>query len=69
MAKCKFCNKDITWMKEGRRNRAIDSDGGIHACEEMKKTMESTRTVNVSEIDPEILKRYEQSINEKARKI
>jgi hypothetical protein len=55
-------------MKDGRRNRAIDSDGGIHSCEEMKKTMSSIKTISVTEIDPDILKQYENSINEKAKK-
>jgi hypothetical protein len=68
MAKCKFCNKEITWMKDGRRNRAIDSDGGIHSCDEMKKSMNSMKTINMTEIDPEILKQYEKSINEKVKK-
>jgi len=68
MAKCKFCGKEITWMKEGRKNRPIDSDGGIHSCEEMKNSMKSMKTLNMSEIDPEILKQYESSINEKAQK-
>lgn len=68
MAKCKFCNREITWLKEGRRNRPIDADGGVHACDEMKKTLSSAKTINVTEIDPEILKQYEQSINQKAKK-
>jgi hypothetical protein len=68
MAKCKFCNKEITWMKDGRRNRAIDSDGGIHSCEEMKKSMATIKSMNINEIDPAILKQYEQSINEKVKK-
>ncbi len=68
MAKCKFCNREITWMKDGRRNRPIDSDGGIHSCEEMKKSMTSIKSVNLAEIDPEILKQYENSINQKVKK-
>lgn len=68
MAKCKFCSKEITWIKEGRRNRAIDSDGGIHSCDEMKKSMSSIKSINVSDIDPEILKQYENSINQKVKK-
>ena len=68
MAKCKFCNREITWMKDGRRNRPIDGDGGIHSCEEMKKSMSSMKTISMTEIDPEILKLYEQGINEKVKK-
>ncbi len=68
MAKCKFCNREITWMKEGRKNRPIDADGGIHSCEEMKKSLSSMKKLEVSEMDPEILKMYEKNINEKVKK-
>ena len=68
MARCKFCNKEITWMKDGRKNRPIDSDGGIHSCDEMKKTINSAKSLNVTDLDPEILRQYEQSINQKANK-
>lgn len=68
MAKCKFCNREITWLREGRKNRPIDADGGIHSCDEMKKTMSSIKSMNLGEMDPEILKKYEQGINEKVKK-
>ncbi len=68
MAKCKFCGKEITWMKEGRKNRPIDSDGGVHSCEEMQNSMKSIRNLTVTDIDPEILRQYEISINEKVQK-
>lgn len=68
MARCKFCNKEITWIKEGRRNRAIDGDGGIHTCEEMKQSMKSIKTIESKDIDPEIIKQYEAAINQKAKK-
>lgn len=68
MARCKFCNKEITWMKEGGRNRPIDADGGIHSCEEMKKSMKTIKAIPASEMDPELLKQYETAINNKAQK-
>jgi hypothetical protein len=68
MAKCKFCNRDITWMKEGGRNRPIDGDGGIHSCEEMKKSMKTIKSLEKTEIDSDILKQYESAINLKAQK-
>jgi hypothetical protein len=68
MAKCKFCNREITWMKEGRKNRPIDADGGIHSCEEMKKSLSSMKKIEVTDMDPEILKMYEKNINEKVKK-
>ena len=68
MARCKFCNKEITWIKEGRRNRAIDGDGGLHSCEEMKKSMQSIKTIETKDIDAEVIKQYETAINLKAQK-
>jgi len=68
MARCKFCNNEITWMKEGGRNRPINGDGGIHSCEEMKNSMKSIKSIPASEIDVDILKQYEAAINIKAQK-
>jgi hypothetical protein len=68
MARCKFCNKEITWMKEGGRNRPINSDGGVHACDEMKNSMKSMKSIKPTEIDSDILKQYEAAINIKAQK-
>lgn len=55
-------------MKEGGRNRPIDADGGVHSCEEMKKSMKTIKSIPASEIDPELLKQYETAINNKAQK-
>lgn len=63
MARCKFCNGEISWIKEGRRNRAIDGDGGIHACEQMQNSMKSMKSLEKNDIDPELLKQYESAIN------
>ena len=68
MAKCKFCQKEITWVKEGRKNVPIDPDGGIHRCEEMMKTLKSTKKIEVTSLSPEEIAKYEQGINEKAKK-
>lgn len=68
MAKCKFCSREITWMKEGGRNRPVDGDGGIHSCEEMKNSMKSMKKIERTEIDADLLKMYEKAINEKAQK-
>jgi hypothetical protein len=68
MARCKFCNQEITWMKEGGRNRPINSDGGIHACEEMKKSMKTIKSIPASDMDPELMKQYETAINNKVLK-
>ena len=55
-------------MKDGRRNRPIDSDGGVHSCDEMKKSLQSMKALEPKEIDADILKQYEQAINAKALK-
>ena len=68
MARCKFCNREITWMKEGGRNRPVDGDGGIHSCDEMKNSMKSIKSIEAKEIDADILKQYENAINIKAQK-
>ena len=63
MARCKFCSKEITWMKEAGRNRPINGDGGIHSCEEMQNSMKSIKSIEKTEIDSDILKQYEAAIN------
>ena len=68
MARCKFCSKEITWMKEGGRNRPVDGDGGIHSCDEMKNSMKSIKNIERTDIDADILKMYEQASNTKAQK-
>ena len=65
MAKCKYCGKDITWMKDGRKNVPVENDGTTHECTEYRNTRGSLREVQVSDIDPEILKQYQESINKK----
>ena len=55
-------------MKDGRKNVPVESDGTTHKCDEMVNSRNSYRTVEVKEIDPELLKQYEQAINDKAAK-
>ncbi len=68
MAKCKYCQQEITWMKEGRKNVPVNPDGGTHACDEKKMAIESLKKIEVKTLTPEEIKRYEQAINEKANK-
>ena len=65
MARCKFCTREITWMKEGGRNRPVDGNGGIHSCDEMKNSMKSIKSIEATELDSDILKQYEMAINTK----
>lgn len=68
MARCRYCGKEITWMKDGRKNVPVEHDGGVHKCEEAVNARKSFRKVEVTELDPELVKQYEQAINDKAQK-
>ncbi len=68
MAMCKFCRKDITWMKDGRRNVPINSDGGVHRCEEMQNSMKSIKQIEISSLSTDEIKKYEMAINAKSKK-
>jgi hypothetical protein len=65
MAKCKFCNDDINWIKEGRKNQPINGDGTVHKCEQMINSMKSIKKLDRSSISNEDIARYEKQINEK----
>jgi hypothetical protein len=67
MSKCKYCGKDITWMREGRKSTPVDSDGTPHHCEEMQKSRDSLKSVDRTAISPEELAKYEQAINTKVQ--
>ncbi|MFG1499600.1 hypothetical protein ABMA70_05265 [Halobacteriovorax sp. XZX-3] len=68
MASCRYCGKEITWMKDGRKNVPVEGDGAVHKCENMINARKSFRKITPTEIDPELLKQYENAINEKAKK-
>ena len=68
MASCKFCQKDISWVKDGRKNVPIESDGMIHRCEEMKNSLKSIKKIERSELSAEEIKRYEDAINKQVKK-
>ncbi len=68
MAKCKFCNTDIVWMQEGRKKVPVEVDGVKHQCEEFKNSVGSARKVELSDIDPEVLKQYQSSIKKSINK-
>ncbi|EPZ52298.1 hypothetical protein ACRXCV_13195 [Halobacteriovorax sp. GFR7] len=68
MASCRYCGKEITWMKDGRKNVPVEGDGAVHKCENMINARKSFRKITPTEVDPELLKQYENAINEKAKK-
>lgn len=67
MAVCKFCRKEIVWMKEGRKNVPVDGDGTVHRCEEMKNTLKSIRQLDRTSLSPEEIKKYEEAINKSTK--
>ncbi len=66
MPLCKYCSKEIFWMKDGRRNKAHNMDGGDHRCEELKRTLESTKSMAPTSLSAEEIAKYEAAINAKA---
>lgn len=62
MSKCRFCNIEITWLKEGRKNVPVESDGALHECDNFKKARDSYRKIEPTELDPDILKQYEENM-------
>ena len=68
MAICKFCNKEITWMKDGRKNVPVEMDGALHRCEEMINSRKSLKKMERGSLSPEEIAKYEQAINDAAKK-
>lgn len=68
MAVCKFCRKDIVWMKEGRKNVPVNGDGSVHRCEEMQKTLKSIRQIDINTLSQEEIQKYEEGINKRSKK-
>ncbi len=68
MSRCRYCNKEITWLKEGRKNIPVESDGAKHECEQYKNARNSYRKIEPSELDPEILKQYQENMNKASKK-
>lgn len=68
MPYCKFCSKEIFWMKEGRKNRPHNMDGTDHQCEEWQNTLKSTKSISRGSLSAEEIAKYEAAINQKANK-
>jgi hypothetical protein len=65
MAKCKFCGKEISWLKEGRKFSPIEGDGTVHKCDQMLSSMKSIKKMDRGSLSPEEIKKYEEAINNK----
>lgn len=68
MSRCRYCNQEITWLKEGRKNIPVEGDGSKHECEHYKNARKSYRKLTPDDIDPEILKQYQESMNKMVKK-
>jgi len=51
MSKCKFCGKEGTWIKQGRKNILVEGNGTTHRCEEMMNSLKSIKTFTKEEIE------------------
>lgn len=65
MAFCRYCGKEITWLKEGRRSIPVEGDGAKHECEEYTNSRKSLKKIERGDLDPELVKQYEKAINDK----
>ncbi|MBL7666298.1 MAG: hypothetical protein JNM93_14280 [Bacteriovoracaceae bacterium] len=65
MANCKYCSKEITWMKDGHKNVPVESDGGIHKCEKFIKSMNSYREIDPKSLSEAELKRLRDGLKKK----
>ena len=68
MASCKFCQKEITWMKDGRKNIPVEHDGTQHRCDEMMNARSSLVKIERTALSPEEIKRYEEAMNNQVSK-
>ncbi len=68
MARCKFCGKNISWLKDGRKFIPLEDDGTTHDCEEKKNSMNSIKSMSSSSLTPEEIAAYEAGINQANQK-
>ena len=65
MANCKYCGKEITWLKDGKKFIPLESDGTKHECENFKNSVKSIKKIKITDISPEDIAKYEKNINKK----
>ena len=68
MAICKFCNTEIMWVKEGRKNVPINTDASKHTCKEMQNSLNSYKQIERDNLSQEEIAKYEKAMNEKPKK-
>lgn len=67
MANCKYCGKEISWLKENRKFTPLEQDGAVHECEEFKKSKKKTKIMKSTDLSPEEIAKYEGHINNKVK--
>ena len=68
MAQCKYCQKEISWLRTGQKSIPIENDGLIHQCKEFKEAKKSVKKLSPNHLSPEEIARYEKAMNESADK-
>ena len=68
MPYCKYCQKEIIWLKEDRKNVPVEQDGRIHTCEAFKISKKSLKHLGRSQLSPEEIEHYEKAANEALKK-
>ena len=68
MSQCKYCQKEITWVKSGRKSVPVEHDGSFHECKEFTKAKKSLKNIDPSEISPEEITQYEKAMNQSLKK-
>lgn len=68
MANCRYCGSQVTWVKEGRKNVPVEGDGGVHECDAYRDSKNSYRELKPTEIDPDLLKQYQENMNNALKK-
>lgn len=67
MANCKYCGKEISWLRDNKKYTPVDQNGDVHECEEFKNSRKKTKTLKATDLSPEEIARYEANINRKKK--
>lgn len=68
MSQCRYCGKDITWMKDGRKNVPVEGDGTVHSCEQYTSAKDSFKQVEKTSLSAEEIAKYENAMNAATKK-
>jgi ribosomal protein L24E len=68
MSQCRYCGKEITWMKDGRKNVPVEGDGSVHMCDQYKSAKDSFKKLEKSSLSAEEIAKYESAMNEATKK-